>query len=1186
MILSEIFEKDVQRPIEGVIKADDAEHLGTEVEEYVLTNEAAKELQNLLEEYTNYTNANGVWISGFFGSGKSHMLKMLAHLLGDVDGQDFPRTEVSQAFRAKADSALLRASMSKAEKIAARSLLFNIDQKATVITKDQTDALLKVFVKVFDESRGYFGNQGHVARFERDLDRAGHYVAFQDAFRTLTGKSWLDERKNYIIQGRNIDRAYAEVLGGDAPTDILKQYSNDYSVSIEDFADEVVEWLDQQPAGFRLNFFVDEVGQFIGDDTKLMLNLQTIAESLNTKAKGRSWVFVTSQEDMDKIIGDQTKKQAQDFSKIQGRFKTRVKLTSQDVEEVIRKRLLEKNEQGAFALRGIYAAEAANFKTLFGFADGAKTYKNYVSEDLFIGTYPFVSYQFPLFQQAIEGLSEHNAFEGKNSSVGERSMLGVVQQVAKEIGPVDVGSLASFDHMFAGIRSSLKSAPQKQVQLAEQNLDNPLAVRLLKALFLVKYVDGFKATVRNLTVLVYDRFGLDLPALQEQVRQGLAVLEQQTYVQRTGDTYSYLTNEEQDIEKEIKNVEVDGSEISDRLFQLLHLHVMKQQTKFRYSKTNQDFPLGYVLDDVPKGQPKELTLHFITPGNPNISLANPTDLTNIRLQGAGKAELRVVLKADARLVTDLALLLKTAKYVKQKQGSAITDSVKRILDDKTQESASREKELAERIRVAVGQATLIHDTVEIPSSSSIAEARIADGMNVLVAKTFPQLDLLGGKTFPEADVVKYVHPDDSSLSIVGGELEAPADEVFKMGVLAKDKLGEQVTVKKIVDQFQGRPYGWDYGSILCAIAYLYGAGKITIELDNVLRKRSEVPQDLRTAPRHATLIVRKQAVFDSAKVKAFSDFVKEFFDDPNPPKDPMELAHLGAERLRAKLGDLKSIVATSRYPFIAALHRPIEQLDAVVGRAPTWYVSEFSGGDDLIDAKNDVLVPIDQFLKGPQVKTYDSAEKFLNASTANLGYLPSGTADRVESLLADPSIFRGNKANLLKTEVDQLEAKVDALILEERKKAVSAIEASRNDLQQTDYFTQATVAAQERANDQINVRLMQIEQQTSVAELRLAPTNFTNGVIPRLLQELASSKQVAETGPVDFVRDTGDLTVEVEERPTATVAKPTPQFVPIAKLPVHGAKTVLASTTDVDEYLQALRAVLTAAIHEGKRVIR
>ena len=109
MQLNEIFAKDVQRPIEGVIKADDIAHLGTEVEEYVLTNEAAKGLELLLEAYTNYTNANGVWISGFFGSGKSHLLKMLAHLLGDVEGQDFDRAKVSESFRAKASGAFLPA---------------------------------------------------------------------------------------------------------------------------------------------------------------------------------------------------------------------------------------------------------------------------------------------------------------------------------------------------------------------------------------------------------------------------------------------------------------------------------------------------------------------------------------------------------------------------------------------------------------------------------------------------------------------------------------------------------------------------------------------------------------------------------------------------------------------------------------------------------------------------------------------------------------------------------------------------------------------------------------------------------------------------------------------------------------------------------------------------------------------
>ncbi len=560
MLLNEIFAKDVQRPIEGVIKADDVAHLGTEVEEYVLTNEAAKGLELLLEEYTNYTNANGVWISGFFGSGKSHLLKMLAYLFGDVEGQEFDRAKVAESFRSKATGAFLPALLTKAEHIPAKSLLFNIDQKATLITKDQTDALLKVFVKVFDESRGYFGNQGHVAWFERDLDNRGQYEAFKDAYARLSGIPWTQGREQSALEGTSIDRAFAEVNGGEATDGIIKQYQASYAVSIEDFADEVKAWLDKQPDGYRLNFYVDEAGQFIGSDTHLMLNLQTVAESLNTKCAGRAWVFVTSQEDMDKVVGDRTKQQGNDFTKIQARFKTRVKLTSADVEEVIRKRLLEKNGAGEAALEAIYAKESANFKTLFDFVDGAKTYRNYTDAAHFVGTYPFVSYQFPLFQAAIEGISDHNVFEGRNSSVGERSMLGVVQQVAKDIGNVEVGRLATFDHMFAGIRASLKSAAQRSIDVAERNLDNQLAIRLLKALFLVKYVESFQATPRNLTVLVYDRFGLDLPALAEDVKEALTLLETQTYVQRNGNVYEYLTNEEQVIEEEIKNVDIDASE--------------------------------------------------------------------------------------------------------------------------------------------------------------------------------------------------------------------------------------------------------------------------------------------------------------------------------------------------------------------------------------------------------------------------------------------------------------------------------------------------------------------------------------------------------------------------------------------------------------------------------------------------
>jgi Zn finger protein HypA/HybF involved in hydrogenase expression len=281
MQLSEIFAKDIQRPIEGVIKADDVAHLGIEVDEYVLTNEAAKGLEILLEEYTSYTNANGVDLRLFSAPASLTCSRCSPTSLATSKART-TGARASPTASAPRPDAFLPGLLNKAERIPGRSLLFNIDQKATLISKDQTDALLKVFVKVLDESRGYYGNQGHVARFERDLDSRGQYEAFKEAFERITGIPWIQGREQSALEGSSIDRAFAEVNSGTADG-IIRQYSASYSVSIEDFADEVKAWLDKQDdPNFRLNFFVDEVGQFIGSDTKLMLNLQTIAESLNT----------------------------------------------------------------------------------------------------------------------------------------------------------------------------------------------------------------------------------------------------------------------------------------------------------------------------------------------------------------------------------------------------------------------------------------------------------------------------------------------------------------------------------------------------------------------------------------------------------------------------------------------------------------------------------------------------------------------------------------------------------------------------------------------------------------------------------------------------------------------------------------------------------------------------------------
>lgn len=1153
MKLNEIFLKDVNRSIEGVVKADDVDHLGVEVEEYVFTNDAAKGVGPLLEEYTNYTNANGVWISGFFGSGKSHLLKMLAHLLGDVEGQAFPRSKVGDSFLSKTDDAMLTASLKKAATIPAKSLLFNIDQKADLIAKDQTDALLKVFVKVFDESRGYFGSDGAVARFEEDLDKRGQYEAFKTTFQKYAGIDWAQGREQTFLEAHHIDTAFAEVNGGANPG-IIEQYQKSYAMSIEDFATAVKAWIDLQEPGFRLNFFVDEVGQFIADDVKLMLNLQTIAESLNTKCKGQSWVFVTSQEDMDKVVGDRTKQQGNDFSKIQARFSTKVKLTSQDVEEVISKRLLEKNGAGAADVKAIYVTDSANFKTIFDFVDGAKTYRNYVDECRFVNTYPFVTYQIPMFQAAIEGLSDHNMFEGKNSSVGERSMLGVVQEVAKLIGGEQVGYLATFDQMFAGISAALKSAAQSTILQAEKHLPDAdsdvtiLANRLLKALFLVKYVDTFKATPRNLTVLVYDRFGLDLKSLGALVQEALNLLETQSYVQRNGNIYEYLTNEEQEIEKEIKGVDIDSSEVSSKLFKYLSSDILKTN-KMKYAKNGQDFAFGYKLDDIVQGKQQELTVHFITPET------SYTD-DEIKMQSAGKDELRVFLGRDKRLLADLRLFVKTEKYTKQRTNSGAAPSMLAILQAKQLLNADREKELIERLRQAVCNAQMIINASGVTSTSQEAFARVSDGFQELVSRTYTSLGLLGGKAFSEQQVAGAIQNDQglfgaenlSTLASPGAEMES--------WIISQTNLGEQVTVKKIVGRFESKPYGWNLGSIEVVLGWLVGTGKIALSVDATPVVRTEAAALIKNTAKQQHTVVAPQKAYDATKVAAFKKFCTDFFDEGAVPTDPAELARFGKDKLAAKREELNALVSTSRYPFVSQLAAVVALLDQVIGKPADWYLAEFSTSDKLLEAKGDLIDPIKAFLKGQQAMIFDDAAAMLTANAGNLAYLPDGSADTVKTLLADPNAFRGNKMSQLKAASDTLNGLLDDKVTSARTAVKSAVETKLESLLQEHFYKTASAEAQNAAVDTVNTLLSTLDSQNLIAVVDQTGSQFESVTYPGLIDQLTKSADL-DGAP---------------QKPTVAVAT----------IKAAGGPAIIETEPDVDAYLAALRVSLMQAIKENR----
>ena len=1169
--LKTIFDKPVDRPIEGVIKADDDASLRLEIEEYVLTNEVAKRLESFLEAYNNYEGANGVWVSGFFGSGKSHLLKMLALLL---ENRQVEGASALDLFLPKCgDNEMLRGDLKRAVSIPSQSILFNIDQKADVISKSQADALLAVFVKVFDEMCGYYGKQGYIAWFERDLDSRGLYEQFKSAYESTSGNAWEQGREQALLEADNIAAAYATVTGSDkaAVTGILDKYRNEYRVSIEDFAERVQAWIEQQSIrtgrqAFRLNFFVDEVGQYIADNVKLMTNLQTIAESLATKCRGRAWIIVTAQEDMATVVGEMDRQQGNDFSKIQARFANRMKLTSADVAEVIQKRLLTKTEQSTPLLADMYQSQYNNFKTLFDFADGAQSYRNFQDQDHFIRSYPFIPYQFSLFQAAISNLSQHNAFEGKHSSVGERSMLAVFQQVATHIADKETGWLATFDLMFEGIRSALKSNIQRAVIQAENHLDDPFAIRLLKALFLVKYIKEFKATPRNLRILMQEDFGQDVPALRKRIEQALSLLEQQTYVQRSGDEYEYLTDEEKDVEQEIKNTEVESADLAAQLQEIVFDHVIKQN-KIRYTENGQDYPFSRRLDENLYGREHELSIHVVSPFHEN---AQSEDV--LRMQSMSRDELLALMPDDDRLVSDLLMYKRTEKYIRQNISITQQETVKRILADKGHQNQNRYTGLKQRVQNLMGKARLIVAGADVESGSGDAQTRIAGAFQDLVSRSYPNLSMLRGAGYTENDVATYL--DQTQQGLFSASL-AESEQELLASIHRNKGQGLRTTLKSLLEKFERKPYGWYYAAVLCTLAKLCARGKVEVRVDGNLLEHDALEQALRNSRGHGNVVLEPQVDFTASQVRALKEFYEDFFDAPPQASEAKALGEETRDKLRELTQSLDSLSAQiPQYPFLDALTPVLKQLNELAGKSYAWYLTDL--GDmrkDLDFMKGQIIDPIRKFMNGSQKTIYDDACQFVRTQMPNFTSLEGDEASHLIATLSDPECYKGNNMQQVKAQTERLKKRIEAEIESEITKAAKNVDNLKNRLLGMNEFSALSEEQQAQLTYPFDEVITGIEKHNVIAVIRDTVRQFEENNYRHVLSRLTTFTQSPAIGN-DGANKSGAVTEPEQEI----------EYIPNSKVQVSFDKAWLANESDVDRYLKSMREALLEEIHKGRRI--
>ena len=985
MQIRDMFEKRIDRPINGVIKVDqDTEDVvQQEVSEYVITKELKKHFISFFDYYSDGfdqpTSDIGVWISGFFGSGKSHFLKMLSYIL---ENKPVGTTTTVEMFRKKfADDPATFMLIDKATRGKTETILFNIDIEGS-INKDKT-AVLRVFAKMFYNHLGFFGENLKVAMLEQYIDQLGKTEEFRRVFEEKKGKSWVDQRKAFAFNGKFIIPTLMEVL--DMSEEDAKRWFNDKTAvdfSIARLVEDLKVYVNKKPDNFRLLFMIDEVGQYVGTDTDMLLNLQSLTEKIGSACGGKVWVVCTGQEAIDEII----KVRADEFSRIQARFKTRLSLSSSSVDEVIQKRILEKKLDVEKTLEGLYHENDSVLRNLFSFSGSVLDIKGYAGASEFAQDFPFVPYQFIIMQKVFAEIRKHGN-SGKHLSGGERSMLSGFQEAAQKVQNQDEYALVPFFRFYDTVHTFLDSSIRRVIERCEKAAEigagiESMDVDVLKLLYLIRYVEDIPANLDNIVILMSDDIRTDKIVLREKVRDSLNRLLSQNYIGRTGETYHFLTDEEQDIQKDINNTVVDTASIVERIGQMIYADIY-QTKKFRHDIY--DFDVDKMVDGVTVGSVTSgMKLRFLTVATDAV------DKSELRLMTESKGQAIVVL-SGASYYEALEQAMKIRKFVKQRNVSQLPKSVQDIIRNQQDEAGRYEQAAMEDLKKAITNAAFYIDGEHVEIKSGEAKSRIDQALEYLVSHVYSDLELIETNAATDGDILEILNGN----FIAGNEPNRNAAAKVEEYLIVQDRMKLPTSMFDVQSRYQAIPYGWREIDIAAVVALLINQQKVTIKyggatiqptdprLPDLLRKKSEIG---RTS-------ISKRQVVTAVKMKAAKNLLREYFDVMDIPEDEDGLVAFIIEKFSAQCEHYKELyrrylIPNRKYPDQEKVSQGMQLMADILSQKKDNIAlidRVLKREDALLDSKES-LQNVEVFFKN-QVQIFDAAAKMEEELRNDLDYL-------------------------------------------------------------------------------------------------------------------------------------------------------------------------------------------------------
>ncbi len=1211
MKIENIFAKDINRQINGVIKADQSDSAYNELEEYVITKEVDKHLRQFVDAFllgmdrkkdADVSAKMGVWVSGFFGSGKSHFIKILSYLLNNhsvsEEGKD-AKTPLDFFLEKVLDDSIFQGDLRRLANAQTEVILFNIDSKAE--QNHSRDAILQVFLKVFNEHVGYCGDHPEVAHMERFLDEKGKYQGFIDTLASDHNLNWKCERDSYQFYATEVGAALSKTLNQriDDPQAFIDNLDKGLALTIENFAKWVKQYLDKKGSDQRLVFLVDEVGQFIGGQTQLMLNLQTITEELGTKCQGRAWVVVTSQEDIEAVVGTGGfgKDNSKDFSKIQGRFTTRLSLSGSNADEVIQRRLLSKKGEPAEALKAMFHDKGDILHNQITFRDAAITLRPFTDIDNFVECYPFPPYQFLLVQKIFEASRQFGA-TGGHLSKGERSMLDAFQTAALAIKDKPLGALAPLDSFYPSIEGFLEGVVRTAISRVDNIPDrSPFDSRVLKTLFLIRYVEEVPANIDNLVTFFVDEVDADKRALRSAIEESLLWLERDTLISRNGDLYFFLTNEERDINKEIKEQDYSQTDLHRLLGEVIFEDVLKDLRRYRFAGNGKDFDLSRLIDLAPVGNRNEgsLTLSILTPLAPDSE--SFTDARCLEMSVEGQVGALVIrLRDDQKLADEIKTYIQTQNYLKLKTDGSLPLTTKRIHDDKRAENTQRRNRVNATLTQMLEEAKffVLGNEKNFTGGPKVA---VETGLRYLVENGYNKLTYIQHSPADHMAEIRRVlaEPAGEELDLLGGSENSKAlKDVLEYIDLLSGR-SQSVNLGSVINErFARHPYGWKELDTLLLVCRLFKAGQIELHANGGKLQSGEIFSQIDGSNKWNRVSLSRRKTVDRADIQTVRALGRDLFGAAAPEAEDALHAWLRTrfDEQSRQLSQWSALATTGDYPGTDDIAEIQGVLNKLLANQDSYAFLEAvkAQGSDLLDV-GERYQRLETFYtqQRPQWDALRSA--YRNEFEPNYLFLArdaeaAGALVTVRTILNDPKPYGRIKesAALIAT----LRAVNDVVIAGRRAEALGKVDPQIDTIKQdlagigveADFSNQCLKPIQDiRKRIETETRSGQLTNLVAEAD---DAAEIAHSLIERAVE--VAKKAAVNAEP----ENEGSKVKEASAKPPtpAPKVKAPENFKPRRQITARSvaSKPYLETEQDVEEYLAALREQLEEAIASNARI--